>query len=180
MRFTPSRLPAITPDRMFSIIATVVSVSTLSLSFYQSRLNRQQAYASVWPYLIVSNSDLRTDPKIPRYSVIVQNKGVGPAIIDSVEITYNGRPMGNQDQLMAAATPPKDTVTVSTYTTVVPDIVIPAGETVNWMVFEGGKNRQIRTNMNEFAHVRIRYRSVYGERWDTFYNGEKVVEPVKD
>src|SRR5262245_31056304 len=71
-------------NSVVSASATIIALVALGTGIYQARLSHDQAKASVWPYLIQGNANNNG------YSFVVQNVGVGPAIIRSFEVEVNG------------------------------------------------------------------------------------------
>ena len=74
-------------NRIMSASATLIALVALGTGLYQAKLSREQAKASVWPYLISGNSGEAG------YSRIVQNVGLGPAIIGAFEVHVDNVPM---------------------------------------------------------------------------------------
>jgi hypothetical protein len=70
------RLDDIT-NRIVLASATIIAIAALGTAVYQATQSRDQAKTSVWPYLIQGNSGNNG------YASIVQNLGVGPAVIKS-------------------------------------------------------------------------------------------------
>jgi hypothetical protein len=70
-----------------SASATLIAIIALVTAVYQAKLMRDQAKASVWPYLIQGNSGNNG------YARIVQNVGLGPALIRAFEVRVDGHPV---------------------------------------------------------------------------------------
>src|SRR6185436_6664086 len=85
MPIVKERIENIT-NRIVSASATIIAIIALVTGVYQAKLSRDQAKASVWPYLIQGNSGNNG------YSRIVQNVGLGPAIIGGFEVLVDGKP----------------------------------------------------------------------------------------
>jgi hypothetical protein len=83
--FQPATRRAIRWDAVAAIIASLVGLLALVVAGYTAYVQRQQVRAQVWPYLIIGNDDLSQ-------SLTVENKGVGPAIVRSVQIRIDGKP----------------------------------------------------------------------------------------
>lgn len=78
-----------------AVIATLVGLLALCVSAYTAVLQQQQVRAQVWPRLqLMSSGSLQ--------EVLVMNKGVGPAVIESVRVTVAGVPQ--RDWKMLAQT----------------------------------------------------------------------------
>src|SRR5436305_688082 len=95
--------------RYETIIVTLIGVSALFVSAYTAYVQRQQVRAAVWPILEYSTSNE------PTIRFIVENKGVGPAIIHDVIVRVDGEPMRTWDNaLQKLAGPGKYNYTLST------------------------------------------------------------------
>jgi hypothetical protein len=75
------------PEVILSLIAIVISLFSVVATFYQVELMRKEQNTAVWPYLEFLPSTLGG------LSLTVENKGVGPAIVHSVYLKYNGKPI---------------------------------------------------------------------------------------
>jgi hypothetical protein len=75
-----------------SLVAFGISALALGLSVYQTRLMQTQARASVWPYLDIG---FGYDDKGEGagFELHVQNNGVGPALVRSVQVSFDDKPM---------------------------------------------------------------------------------------
>jgi hypothetical protein len=88
-------------DALAAIIASLVGFLALLVAGYTAYVQRytaeiqnKQVQAQVWPYLISGNNDLTQ-------SLVVNNKGTGPAIVRSVQVRINGTPQRDWNQLVA-------------------------------------------------------------------------------
>jgi hypothetical protein len=91
-----------------SLSALAVSFLALALSAYQARemsaqtrLMQSQARAGVWPYLSIGYSIDDAGEK-PGYAFEIDNDGVGPARIESVTMTLDGKPVGTWREIFRA------------------------------------------------------------------------------
>src|SRR5574337_1403716 len=66
-------------DALGVIIASLVGLLALVVAGYTAYIQREQVRAQVWPYLISGNNDLAQ-------ALTISNKGVGPAIVRSVQV----------------------------------------------------------------------------------------------
>jgi len=82
-------------DGLAAVIAAFVGLLALAISAYTAYLQHQQVRAQVWPYL---------EPEMSGASrkIMLFNKGVGPALIRSVEVTVDGKPQRNWKAVFAA------------------------------------------------------------------------------
>jgi hypothetical protein len=72
------------PDFIVAMLAVIIGLSTMFVYIYQARIMSRQMHATVWPY-IEANFSYSTGQN-PSVSIIVTNKGVGPAIVKSAYI----------------------------------------------------------------------------------------------
>ena len=85
---------AIRWDALAAIIASLVGLLALIVAGYTAYVQRQQVRAQVWPYLISGNNDLTQ-------SLVVNNKGVGPAVVRTVQLWINGKPQSDWNRVVA-------------------------------------------------------------------------------
>jgi hypothetical protein len=79
-------------ENAISIMAAIVSLCALFVSFYQTNIMREQQYASVRPLVLVGNSmDTNVEDSTGRSEIFIWNKGIGPAIIKYVDFEYKGK-----------------------------------------------------------------------------------------
>jgi hypothetical protein len=91
-----------------SIVALATSFLALSLSAYQARLMNEQtrlmqsqSRASVWPYVAIGYS-INDEGGDRGYTWQISNDGVGPARIESVTMTLDGKPVRHWRELFRA------------------------------------------------------------------------------
>jgi hypothetical protein len=111
-------------DGAAALIAAMIGVLALFVSGYTAYVQRQQVRAQVWPYLLVANYD-------PEFSIKVLNKGVGPAIVQSVQVWVDGKSQHDWKQVRAALGLPPTSLLTATLS----NNVVSANETVPMMVF---------------------------------------------
>lgn len=82
-------------------LALLLSIVALGISAYQTRVMQSQARASVWPYLAIGASFFDQGEKAG-FRLNVSNHGVGPALIKSVRMAVDGKPVVNWDSYLKA------------------------------------------------------------------------------
>jgi hypothetical protein len=94
-----------------SFIAVALSLLALATSAYQSWLMRNQTQlmqvqsrASVWPSVAIGENDTHT-ATADEFTWRVDNNGVGPAKIESVQVSLDGKPYRNWQALSAVLVP---------------------------------------------------------------------------
>jgi hypothetical protein len=88
------------PD-LVSVFALAVSVFALAIGAWQTRLMQSQARASVWPYLTIGYT-YTSNVDVNGFIWTIDNNGVGPARVQSVELSLDGKPMRNWKEVIAA------------------------------------------------------------------------------
>lgn len=76
-------------DLVIAVCALLVSSLATCASWWQTRVIQQQLSAQVWPYF---NVDENVTPD--RFSIVFKNDGLGPAVLRSVVIEVDGKPVG--------------------------------------------------------------------------------------
>lgn len=82
-----------------SIAALAISALALAVGTWQTRLMQTQARASVWPYVVVGYSYNQTGDR-PGFDLHVENNGVGPAIVRSVQVRFDDKPVQHWTDVM--------------------------------------------------------------------------------
>lgn len=151
------RLDDIT-NRIVSASATIIAIAALGTAVYQAKLSRDQAEASVWPYLIQGNSGNNG------YANIVQNLGVGPAKIGGFEVTVDEKPVKNWANA-AEAMGIKLSWKGHRSTSFRPGIVVPAGAVIDLLELPDSTDARLFVGQVDRLRVWICYCSIYDSCW---------------
>jgi len=80
---------------VLALIAVLISVCTMVISLVETNIMQKQqqsmtdsAKATVWPYVTTLMKTNSNDGNI-EFSLIVENKGVGPALMKNFEVSYD-------------------------------------------------------------------------------------------
>ncbi|MBL7805593.1 MAG: hypothetical protein JNL02_17760 [Saprospiraceae bacterium] len=150
-------------------MAATVSLCALVVSLYQTYLQRKQQYASVWPRLEVYSFNQIADSSY-QCGFRVMNRGVGPAIIESVELQVNEkntRQLGEFAGFLLDTRPNLAEVNNSINDLVSVGTFIPAGQEIDWLAFTAKvTDRYWLDPALQNARILIRYTSIYGEKWE--------------
>lgn len=142
-------------DALAALIAALIGILALLVSGYTAYIQRQQVRAQVWPHLLVGNYD-------PEHLIGVLNKGVGPAILGSVQVFIDGEPKHSWKQAFEALGLPADGFEISTLS----GNVISAGERVVALkVADETTYRSFRAELRKRFGIEICYCSTLGECW---------------
>lgn len=94
-----TRLPVI--DLIIGLSAIIISVASLWVALRADRTQEQLLQASVWPYIEYFSSDA-TGNGDKRLAFVLRNAGVGPALVRTFAVEYNGHPYSSLRELLAA------------------------------------------------------------------------------
>jgi hypothetical protein len=142
-------------DGFAAIIAALVGLLALCVSGYTAYIQRQQVRAQVWPYL-------ETGLSPSRHELTLVNKGVGPALIRSVQIFVDDKPQHDWDAVYAALglkyerRPPYSTIS---------GVVVSAGERIEQVVFNDVDDFNLYVRQASRVSTRVCYCSTMDECW---------------
>jgi hypothetical protein len=156
-------------NRIVSASATIIAIVALGTAVYQARLSRDQAKASVWPYLVQGNSGNNG------YSRIVQNVGLGPAIIRGFEVLVDDKPTRNWGEV-ATKLGIHPSFRGSRSTTFRAGLVVPTGGLIELLNLpDSADDRMFR---GAVGHVQtwVCFCSLYGDCWE---NHSRDYEPKR-
>lgn len=161
-------------DRILGISAMSISFLTLIIFIYQTNLMSKQNYLSILPYLGISTSN---NPTNGNYAISLDNFGVGPAIIESVFVTYLGETEDLTDYdnhlltYLQNKIPALDSLKIVSYSTLDKGLAIPAGTNYNIISIHGSAPdyQLLTTNLEAISEkgftYEIRYKSIQDEHW---------------
>jgi hypothetical protein len=138
-----------------AVIAALVGFLALMVSAYTAYIQRQQTRAQVWPRLLVGD---RPADRL----VVIYNKGMGPAIVRSVQVYVAGHPQPDWDHVAAAqglkfSAPPKSSTIGS--------VVISPGEELHLLRYASDTDFTQAVYAEKAAELRICYCSVLDDCW---------------
>jgi hypothetical protein len=103
---------------------------TAVASLYQTRVITNQLSSSVWPYLEIA---LRRETTTSRLELAIRNDGLGPAIIRTVVLTDDGKPVHDLGAFLKTAMGSLKRTHISmTSQDLSPGLVIRPGESVKF------------------------------------------------
>jgi hypothetical protein len=160
-----------------SLIALAFSGLALAVGAYQTRLMQTQARASVWPYLVIDYHYRTPESPNPGYALRVENNGVGPAVVRSVHVSVDGKPIQHWVQAIELLHEKEFPAVASAMFSGLRGAVIPpstnretaiaAFETDNDKVAAAFRDAQSRINVD------ICYCSIYDDCWTAHWETAK-------
>ncbi|WP_394971654.1 hypothetical protein [uncultured Croceitalea sp.] len=157
--------------------ALIISVLALVVSIYEANLLKAQQKATIWPYFSISqgyNSE--------GFSIYGLNNGTGPALINSVEVIFNGKPAINYLDLLDKVTPENTVGYNQIRQGILNNTVLKAGEErLLFFIKWSDETRKIVEKMNgEEVTITVQYCSVLDDCWTFSYpSGKRVKENFK-
>jgi hypothetical protein len=84
------------PETFIAVAALVVSISAVAVGLYEADLQRRHDRAEVWPHLQL---EVFTSPT--GAEIVLENTGIGPAIVNSADVTLDGKPGSNWKEVVS-------------------------------------------------------------------------------
>src|SRR5438105_11746607 len=145
------------PESFIALAALIVSVSAVVVGIYEAALQRAHDRAEVWPHVEISTF---TTPQ--GAALYLENTGLGPAIIQSVTVSVDGKPRKSWNDVLGTlykgALPPFSVTTVD-------DHALRAGDKVQMI---GLARKDLPANFWDWiarVSVKVCYESAFHEHW---------------
>lgn len=166
----------ISTDRLLGISAILISMLTLIIFIYQTNIIREQSRLSVKPRLSFS-AHFNTKDSTHTYQVLLTNKGLGPAIIEAINLQHDHKKYNADIRAFFEAVYPdvwkyghfSQTFKLSRGST------LSAGESKSLLVFVFNETQ--RLSLLDYLGIQevddlpfliaVEYSSIYEERWKT-------------
>ena len=145
------------PESFVAIAALVVSLSALGVGVYEARLQRQHDRAEVWP-----NLEVGTFTSPDGATVIVDNTGLGPAVVEAVAVAVDSAPQHTWRGVLQALLGDS---TRNFGNTSVLDHGVRPGDRLEFLKLPVGSLPTPFWEQIRRVRIRLCYRSVFGERW---------------
>ena len=164
---------------LISLISLVVSIQHGRTMEQLVEANRKIVVASTLPFVEVGVQNYDPDARRPVAGLVVDNAGVGPALLDWLEIRFDGKPVATSTELLKACCAPLTPANVQGYIFSTPSgRVLPAREKIRAYWFDPG-TRAHNPVFEAFSRAqgRITYRgcycSVLEDCWISSFQGER-------
>mgnify|MGYP001821767665 FL=1 len=151
--------------------AVVISLCALVVSYVEVSVMRADQRASVWPYL-----DVGVSYSSEGFTIGATNRGLGPALVESVLVEVDGRPVRNWDEVVDRLVGPESGLDYSnTLRNTINGEVLPAERELLLFSVTGGwtpMKREMADQLNRLAWM-ICYCSVYRDCWTVSRDGSR-------
>jgi hypothetical protein len=157
----PAPKRKINVELLLGLSAVFLSASALIVSIVQTTIFKEQQYASVWPYLQSTLSS-----RSGFYDYVLENKGVGPAIVKRFEYVYQGTSYHKTRPVFTALFG-ENTKGVG-FTDINKDYVFKPEEAISLLSLDLPDSviRQISNRWeSDSINLKITYADVYGNCW---------------
>lgn len=173
--FEPQTSTRISLTAIGSGFAVMLSIAALVVTIIEANTTRSAAKASVWPSVSVEVSYSSAG-----FSYETINRGVGPAKVRSIEITYDDAPYADYVTLVEAVLGPEDAFGYDRIRATNPDRrVISPGEEVNLFAVDWDPaSRRLSEAFTDGLAIELCYCSIYDDCWKTRLGATEPV-PVR-
>jgi hypothetical protein len=162
-------------EMIVALSAVFVSVATLFVYIYQAKIMQGQQHAAVWPHL-EWRYGFRSDDG---FTLTVVNKGVGPAIVKSSKMTYDGLEVKDSRELLSKFV---NLDSVGFFYSSVNNMVIAPNEkieVVHLYVKDNKEYQKLQMEMEDFYSkltYEICFCSIYNDCWLYKGKGQEMEE----
>jgi hypothetical protein len=153
-------------DILIAVSAVVISLASLWIALRSDRTQEDLLRSSVWPYVIYDTSN--ATPSGERHLTYqLRNEGVGPAIVRTFALAYDGRYLRGVDDLFAACC--SGTRRGGVFSSTIQGQVIMAHDEIEFIVALPGmadpKRYAMLGRARSHVTVQLCYCSVLGDCW---------------
>ena len=161
----------ISNQAILATMATIVSVCALVVSLMQTYYQHKYLHAAAWPHLQMEPHRMESkDSTKNSMTIKLYNKGVGPAIIESVTYQYKGKTYNNIQKLVV------DIIGESNYQgsfqTLLLGGVIAQNEEMIHASVQGATSSRLFSEALQDIKTRVIYSSVHEQRWEYLTGSE--------
>jgi hypothetical protein len=121
-------------DFSIALAAIVISLISLAVGIHHGKVQERLVAANSWPFLRWDSSN-EQDERGQRFAIYITNVGVGPALLQSLVVRYQGKPVRGWFELLEQCCgverqPKLDLPALGFFTGARPISVLPPGEKV--------------------------------------------------
>ena len=166
----------ISNQAILATMATIVSVCALGVSLMQTYYQHKYLHAAAWPHLQIE--PFRTENKDSTKNIMevrLYNKGVGPAIIESVIYQYKGKTYNNVQKLVVDIIEEGSNGRIkyqASFQTLILGGVIAQNEEIVHASIQGASPSRLFNEAIPKIKTRIVYSSVHDQKWEYLTGSE--------
>lgn len=139
-------------DLILAGSAILISVVSVSIAMHHSHVQEELVAANSWPFLRFVHGN-RNDAGEDEINLALANPGMGPALLKSINITYDGRPVRTRYEFMSACCGYADLSSdaraqVMLVSSPLEHAVIPAGEELLFLSLKPSGDRTVWNRLN--------------------------------
>ncbi len=149
----------ISPEMVMAISALVVSLVTAAATIHSAYTSRAYARASLWPSLGAGVSFNETG-----FRFLLMNRGTGPALIQSMRVQYDGKPIQSWQQLLNQFDPNFSGSWGSSFAS---HVTLPANQMLEALTVKDKTLARQMYDASDKLKIEVCYCSVYDECWTT-------------
>lgn len=159
-----------------AVAAVVITLEQTKVMREEAELERRNARIGVMPSVWVG-THIGDSAGEAYFRIVLTNKGLGPAVIERVDVDYKGKPVGNWDELarrmaadLGSAKDFQGDVLFSSRSPVSPGLMLEAGgDAVPLNVVESGDAEGLKLLIRGTPHLQVTlcYCSLYGDCFRT-------------
>ena len=155
---------------ILATMATIVSVCALGVSLMQTYYQHKYLHAAAWAHLQAAahRSEGNKDSTENSFTIKLMNKGVGPAIVESIEYQFKGKKVEGIENLVKSIV---GKAFSGGYKDVGPGAVIAQNEEFDLVSITRGKAKIFAENII-YVKIKIVYSSVHDQKWEYIYDPE--------
>ena len=172
-------------DMLLAISAVAISFISLFLAVENGRAMQRLVQANSWPFVAVGTNNGDLDGNYA-FALVMQNKGIGPAKVEALEVFYKGKPMADGDALVHAILGPRADLPANGFvSSSVTGGVLSSKEEINFLAANAksvsAADMKTLSDGARNLHFRFCYCSVFDECWlaDHSVHGRLPPKPVK-
>jgi hypothetical protein len=157
----------IDPEMLVAAAAVLISLTALVVSLVEVRIMREQQHMSVWPRLAPSVSNAGS------FAFRIRNQGIGPAQVETVVLTVDGKPQARWSTVARALIGPReagfDYGSAYSFSTMGGQVLLP-GESITALTIPSHPAADSASVRSARMGVDICYCSIYRDCW-------RVIDP---
>jgi hypothetical protein len=161
----------ISNQAIFTTMATIVSTCALGVSLMQTYYQHKYLHAAAWPHLemsVVRETSIKDSTKNTT-TIRLINKGVGPAIIDSIAYFYKGKTYKSMTDVSKEIV---GTGFLGSFRNINNGQVIAQNEEIINISIKGAKKADMLSEAVDTMKIKLIYSSVHDSKWELIFDPE--------